>query len=119
MTWITKTDFYFFLNIISETWVLVPKRHKFSTFSHLALREIYAYVPRKWAALAQLVEHRIRNAGVGCSSHPGGTILFHIFSRSRARGNQKVAPYQAIRKLIMHFEHFTGDTRDNSASHFD
>ncbi len=29
------------------------------------------------AALAQLVEHRIRNAGVGCSSHPSGTISFN------------------------------------------
>jgi hypothetical protein len=28
------------------------------------------------AALAQLVEHRIRNAGVACSSHAGGTIHF-------------------------------------------
>ena len=27
-----------------------------------------------WAALAQPVEHRIRNAGVRCSSHLGGTI---------------------------------------------
>ena len=27
------------------------------------------------AALAQPVEHRIRNAGVACSSHAGGTIL--------------------------------------------
>jgi hypothetical protein len=27
-----------------------------------------------WAALAQPVEHRIRNAGVACSSHAGGTI---------------------------------------------
>jgi hypothetical protein len=26
------------------------------------------------AALAQSVEHRIRNAGVACSSHAGGTI---------------------------------------------
>ena len=26
------------------------------------------------AALAQLVEHRIRNAGVACSSHASGTI---------------------------------------------
>ena len=30
----------------------------------------------KIAALAQLVEHHIRNVGVGCSSHPCGTI-FH------------------------------------------
>ena len=29
------------------------------------------------AALAQLVEHRIRNAGVACSSHAGGTIIFN------------------------------------------
>jgi hypothetical protein len=36
---------------------------------------ICAGIPR-CAALAQLVEHRIRNAGVGCSSHPGGTISF-------------------------------------------
>ena len=31
-----------------------------------------------WAALAQLVEHRIRNAEVGCSSHPGGTITLKL-----------------------------------------
>ncbi len=31
------------------------------------------------AALAQLVEHRIRNAGVGCSSHPGGTIFLDLW----------------------------------------
>ena len=30
------------------------------------------------AALAQLVEHRIRNAGVACSSHAGGTIFLLI-----------------------------------------
>ena len=35
----------------------------------------------KSAALAQLVEHRIRNAGVGCSNHPGGTIYFIGVSR--------------------------------------
>ena len=29
---------------------------------------------RASAALAQLVEHRIRNAGVACSSHASGTI---------------------------------------------
>jgi hypothetical protein len=34
-------------------------------------------VPRNWAALAQLVEHRIRNAGVRCSNHLGGTISFN------------------------------------------
>jgi hypothetical protein len=28
------------------------------------------------AALAQLVEHVIRNDGVGCSSHPSGTKFF-------------------------------------------
>ena len=31
-------------------------------------------VARSIAALAQLVEHRIRNAGVRCSSHLSGTI---------------------------------------------
>ena len=30
---------------------------------------------RQWAALAQLVEHIIRNDGVRCSSHLGGTIF--------------------------------------------
>ena len=29
------------------------------------------------AALAQLVEHVIRNDGVGCSSHPSGTNNFN------------------------------------------
>ena len=46
------------------------------------------------AALAQPVEHRIRNAGVGCSSHPGGTsqsVLLHSF-RPRARIPPKVPP---------------------------
>ncbi len=28
------------------------------------------------ALLAQLVEHSIRNAGVGCSSHPEGTTFY-------------------------------------------
>ena len=31
-------------------------------------------VPQNKAALAQLVEHIIRNDGVGCSNHPSGTI---------------------------------------------
>src|SRR5882724_1235060 len=35
-----------------------------------------AKISRK-AALAQSVEHRIRNAGVACSSHAGGTIFIH------------------------------------------
>jgi hypothetical protein len=30
--------------------------------------------PKRHAALAQLVEHIIRNDGVGCSNHPSGTI---------------------------------------------
>ena len=30
------------------------------------------------SALAQLVEHRIRNAGVGCSNHPGGTTSLPV-----------------------------------------
>lgn len=38
---------------------------------------IYIKIVQRYlcAALAQLVEHRIRNAGVGCSNHPGGTII--------------------------------------------
>ncbi len=32
-------------------------------------------VPAQRAAIAQLVEHIIRNDGVGCSNHPSGTIL--------------------------------------------
>ena len=39
----------------------------------LALLIQCAYFARCRAALAQLVEHRIRNAGVRCSSHLGGT----------------------------------------------
>ena len=35
-----------------------------------------------WAALAQLVEHIIRNDGVGCSNHPSGTILSYSVSVS-------------------------------------
>jgi hypothetical protein len=31
-----------------------------------------------WAALAQLVEHIIRNDGVGCSNHPSGTTFCYL-----------------------------------------
>ena len=36
------------------------------------------------AALAQLVEHRIRNAGVVGSSPTGGTIFFQTLTQSSA-----------------------------------
>ena len=39
------------------------------------LRAQALLVARSIAALAQLVEHRIRNAGVRCSSHLSGTIF--------------------------------------------
>ena len=42
--------------------------------------------PHTGAALAQLVEHRIRNAGVACSSHAGGTIFFQNIRWCRASG---------------------------------
>jgi hypothetical protein len=34
------------------------------------------------AALAQLVEHIIRNDGVGCSNHPSGTTFFNCVRRN-------------------------------------
>ena len=43
---------------------------------------------RSGAALAQLVEHRIRNAGVRCSSHLGGTILGPSLTPRKHQGNQ-------------------------------
>ena len=42
-------------------------------------------VARTIAALAQLVEHRIRNAGVRCSSHLSGTI-FPSYREEQKRG---------------------------------
>ena len=47
------------------------------------------------AAIAQLVEHRIRNAGVGCSSHPGGTI-FQITQLAYISFQVGTAKYNAI-----------------------
>jgi hypothetical protein len=38
-------------------------------------------IQRAKAAIAQLVEHRIRNAGVRCSSHLSGTILLRTHRR--------------------------------------
>ena len=49
---------------------LSPK--SYSVLHHLLARLILLL--RFEAALAQLVEHRIRNAGVACSSHASGTI---------------------------------------------
>jgi hypothetical protein len=40
------------------------------------------------AALAQPVEHRIRNAGVACSSHAGGTIPPDITEAADSRDFQ-------------------------------
>ncbi len=40
--------------------------------------------PKPWAALAQPVEHRIRNAGVACSSHAGGTSLRRASAKTAA-----------------------------------
>ena len=53
------------------------------------MRDLAVIRPRRKeneAALAQLVEHRIRNAGVACSSHAGGTILtsFSIYEIPKA-----------------------------------
>ena len=50
---------------------LLPK--SYSVLHHSLARLILLL--RSEAALAQLVEHRIRNAGVACSSHASGTIL--------------------------------------------
>ena len=47
------------------------------------------------AALAQLVEHRIRNAGVTCSSHVSGTIYPFANSRERLKNPQKSAKNSA------------------------
>ncbi len=48
------------------------------------------------AALAQPVEHRIRNAGVACSSHAGGTIpsFSSIFA-------DRLKTSQIVSKLLM------------------
>ena len=52
--------------------------------------------PHLWlAALAQLVEHRIRNAEVGCSSHLRGTIFCNNFNNLDER------PFQ-IRSLNLY-----------------
>ena len=40
------------------------------------------------AGIAQLVEQRIRNAWVGCSSHPAGTIYFNEGGRSLQPGSR-------------------------------
>ena len=48
--------------------------------------------PPSGAALAQPVEHRIRNAGVACSSHAGGTIpSFSSIFAERLRASQIVS----------------------------
>ena len=52
---------------------------------------------RNEAALAQLVEHRIRNAGVACSSHASGTKMFlrviiwsgHVYSSQTCEVKQQ------------------------------
>ena len=49
--------------------------------SHLAMRRGQAETPH--AALAQLVEHRIRNAGVVGSNPIGGTIISINFNKLR------------------------------------
>ena len=67
----------------------LPRRRGRYSFLAMAGRQIgdkagfEAKISRK-AALAQLVEHRIRNAEAACSSHAGGTII----SRAQARGKR-------------------------------
>ena len=61
---------------------------------------------RASAALAQLVEHRIRNAGVACSSHAGGTTYLQPFYSHFSEPHRTIA-YRAsnnvclFRKLIL------------------
>jgi len=52
-----------------------------------------ARAPARRAALAQPVEHRIRNAGVRCSSHLGGTILPKSEKTDRAAPRRGLQPY--------------------------
>ena len=51
-------------------------------FEFCVSRRLVGVAP-KGAALAQLVEHRIRNAGVRCSSHLSGTITPFPIIRQR------------------------------------
>ena len=52
--------------------------------------EVSRALVRSFAALAQLVEHRIRNAGVACSSHAGGTTSKYALPKSVRRRCRKV-----------------------------
>ncbi len=47
------------------------------------LHDFSRHKPDRNAALAQLVEHIIRNDGVTCSSHVSGTTTFMSKNRSR------------------------------------
>src|SRR5690349_6650195 len=61
-----------------------------------AVRGRSAFFRKSQAALAQLVEHIIRNDGVACSSHASGTtslILTHEpIARTRLRGAGSARP---------------------------
>jgi hypothetical protein len=69
--------------------------------------------PAQRAALAQLVEHRIRNAGVRCSSHLCGTTTLSAKVRARLKNPTKSATLDAKWPLAsallrLHFGEFGG-----------
>ena len=69
----------------------------------LEVRPLFIYDHGK-AALAQLVEHHIRNVGVGCSSHPCGTSLDEIVPLNKA-------PDPCVIILSMRFKRGTDEGR--------
>ncbi len=52
------------------------------------------------AALAQLVEQRIRNAWVGCSSHPSGTSFFES-KKNTAENRQYFFVFSCFFNLLL------------------
>ena len=52
------------------------------------------------AALAQLVEHIIRNDGVGCSNHPSGTTGVFFYDFTILAGHIKMAATSVLGAAI-------------------
>jgi hypothetical protein len=71
-----------------------PPRRKFPCCERSPTR--LSSAPLREAALAQPVEHRIRNAGVACSSHAGGTTLAHERGRVVAQIRQQPRRFTGI-----------------------
>jgi hypothetical protein len=65
------------------------------------VRPILRRINHPGAALAQLVEHRIRNAGVACSSHASGTISSSAMAEVRIDGYRGRAAGQAHYEIIV------------------